>query len=303
LPIIEAKGLFGGKRLRKCSDGARLRWPHYFLASNGFARFKLDPEDMLARAFPEMRTAVSIDTFWSDMSEYRDNFLLFVWEAGGVWGQWDCPERCLNKYKTRGDKESPTPDAGAFEAWRLDYQRLGEIPESFRKFPKISPNSPLGIGVVVVVESSGAEGSVVEKTAPPPPKELTLEDWNKPDLSEVAKRLANDLVRDHWCISDLGLVEANLWTILAGATDLSSAASGILDRHVRWRTAVEESKRLAKLPAPIARKACQYWLKDGWHSRDPDFATVVTARPLSTAEARFERLKAEAEKEKHGPTA
>lgn len=302
MPIIEAKGLFGGKRLRKCSDGARLRWPHYFLASNGFARFKLDPEDMLARAFPEMRSAVAVETFWSDMAEYRDNFLLFVWEVGGLWGQWDCPERCLNKYKTRADRESPSPDSGEFETWRLEYQRLGSIPESFSKLGKISPNSPSVVGVVVgvVVERSG-----VEKTAPAPPKELTLEDWNKPDLHEVAKQLANDLVRNHWCISDLGAVEAELWTILAGATDLSSAASGILDRHVRWRTAVEESKRHAKLPAPIARKACQYWLKDGWYLREPDFALPVATKSPTTAEARFERLKAEAEKEKrsNGPTA
>lgn len=275
MPIIEAKGLFGGKRLRKCPDGARLRWPHYFLASNGFARFKLDPEDMLARAFPEMRAAVSVDTFWLDMAEYRDNFLLFVWEAGGLWGQWDCPERCLNKYKTRADRESPTPDSGEFETWRLEYQRLGSIPESFSKFRKFPPNSPLGIGVVVgigvVEECSGVE----KKNTPPTPPiaPLTAAEWAQPDIHEVAARLARELAALHWCPSEIPQAEAVMIRELVKAVDVLAWETATRISHGLWREAVAAARLDGSLPNSIANKRLAYWIGDGLYAQKPQFGS------------------------------
>lgn len=283
MPIIEAKGLFGGKRLRKCSDGVRLRWPHYFLASNGFARFKLDPEDMLARAFPEMRAAVSIETFWLDMAEYRDNFLLFVWEAGGLWGQWDCPERCLSKYKTRADRESPTPDAGEFEKWRLDYQRLGSIPESFSKLRKFSPNSPLGIGVVVGIGVVEECSGVVKKPTPPTPSiaPLTAAEWAQPDIHEVAARLARELAALHWCPSEIPQAEAVMIRELVKAVDGVLAWETATRRdHVLWREAVAEARLDGSLPQSIANKRLAYWISDGFYLQKPKFGPKA-GKPLA----------------------
>jgi hypothetical protein len=38
--IIDPEGLFGGDRLRRCSNVAQLHWPRLFLGSDGFARLE-----------------------------------------------------------------------------------------------------------------------------------------------------------------------------------------------------------------------------------------------------------------------
>jgi hypothetical protein len=51
MAIINADGLFGGDRLAMCSDKARLYWPYFFLASNGYGRLELNYPKIMNRAF------------------------------------------------------------------------------------------------------------------------------------------------------------------------------------------------------------------------------------------------------------
>ncbi len=243
MPIIDPAGLFSGKRLRRCSDGARVRWPYYFVASNGFARLELDPETVLAEAFLDFKEPVSIDLFWLDMEEYRNNFLLFSYEDhhGRVWGQWDCQPKWLNKYKTKADSESPAPLDSDLEEWRKQYQQLREVPLSFRKFSKVYPNLPLGEGVGVGV---GAGAGVVEAAAAPGKNPATesagtsgpcerRDETPCTDLDTLVRSLASDLAEAHAAFTpgSLAAAELNIKHVLSRAADPEAVATAIRASH------------------------------------------------------------------------
>jgi hypothetical protein len=42
MAIIDPEGLFGGDRLRRCSNAAQLHWRRLLLASDGFARLEIN---------------------------------------------------------------------------------------------------------------------------------------------------------------------------------------------------------------------------------------------------------------------
>ena len=44
MAIIDREGLFGGDRLRRCSNAAQLHWPRLFLAADGFARLEIQTD-------------------------------------------------------------------------------------------------------------------------------------------------------------------------------------------------------------------------------------------------------------------
>lgn len=283
MPIIDPSGLFTGKRLRRCSDGARLRWAYYFLASNGFARFELDP-DTVRTVFVDFKTPVSTETFWSDMQEYRDNFLLFVYQDrhGRFWGQWDCRAKWLSKYKTKADQESPEPPAEAFQQWITQYQQVSEVPESFQKFSKISENSPLGIGIGKGI-GVGVGGGVAAKKPPQAPVPLTLTEWGKPDADELAQRLASELVPLHWFPSDERLSMTHLRFELATAVNPDSAAMAIRSSHERWRSQVDQARLSSSLPKKVANKALEWWVKDRLYTQEPRFGATRIEQAASSS--------------------
>jgi hypothetical protein len=74
------------------------------------------------------------------VAEYAAAFLLFVFEFDGkTWGQWDCPDRLLPRYKSSADKRSPEPPEPAFYEWRSRYRSEGKaFPRSCESFLKSS---------------------------------------------------------------------------------------------------------------------------------------------------------------------
>lgn len=274
MPIIDPAGLFGGKRLRRCSDQARLRWPYYFLASNGYARLELDPETVLTEAFLDFKQPVSVDTFWADMEDYRDNFLLFTYDddLGRVWGQWDCQVKWLSKYKTKADTESPAPPEAEFQKWRKEYQQLRDVPETFRNFRKINPNSPLGNGVGEGVGVGVGGGVVATQPQTPPP--LTAEEWLQPDPDQVAQQIASECIPNHWFPSDHRMSATNLRLELVTAANLDAHVAAIRKNHERWCIQVDQARQTGSLPRSIAHKAFEWWIKDRLYLQEPKFGAT-----------------------------
>jgi hypothetical protein len=138
--IIDPDGLFGGDRLRRCSNIAQLHWPRLFLASDGFARLELNYAKIVGRAYPTFKPIPTEMEMQAWLKEYVDTRLLFVFEAGGqLWGQWDTRKEFLPRYKTAADRRSPIPPESAFAEWKRKYREenkafpkyFGEVPESF----------------------------------------------------------------------------------------------------------------------------------------------------------------------------
>ena len=118
--LIFAEGLFGGNRLRRCSNASRLHWPYLFLLSNSYARLELDYERIISTAycgFDPLPTEVELE---SATHEYSQCGLLFVYTSpsGAKWGQWYVPfPSAFPRYKTQADRKSPAPSAKEFMAW------------------------------------------------------------------------------------------------------------------------------------------------------------------------------------------
>lgn len=172
MAIIDPDGLFNGERLKRCSIMARLYWPYFWLASNGFGRLEISYHRIVGRAFSTFEPPPSEGSVMSYLKEYADAHLLFIYECDGqLWGQWDAKENTLNKYKTASDRRSPAPPQKDWDEWVALYRSenkpsaitravffklSGELPETIselsgnisEKFPQ---NSPLGVGVGVGV--------------------------------------------------------------------------------------------------------------------------------------------------------
>ena len=152
MALIDPEGLFGGDRLRACSDRARLLWPYLYLASNGFGRLELNYHRIIARCFSDFRRIPSEAELKKVLDEYQLNCLLFVYEAAGqVWGAWDTPTKNLPDYKTAADRRSPEPPEPEFSNWKRSYraQKKPFAKLSLNASEKLSENFPLGIGVGV----------------------------------------------------------------------------------------------------------------------------------------------------------
>lgn len=150
MAIIDPDGLFGGDRLRGCSDLARLLWPYLYLASNGYGRLELNRHRIVARCFSDFGQPPSEPQLIDVLEEYQRNRLLFVYEVGGqLWGAWDTPSKSLPDYKTARDRKSPAPPEPEFSQWRKAYRDqktpLAKLcPNISQKF---SENFPLGVGI------------------------------------------------------------------------------------------------------------------------------------------------------------
>lgn len=150
MALIDSDGLFNGDRLRRCSDRARLLWPYFYLASNGFARLEINYHRIISRCFATFKKPPSESEIGACLQEYESHSLLFTYSvAGQVWGQWDSKLENLPRYKTATDRRSPAPPEPAFSEWKKAYQ------SEKGAFPKlrvnVSERFQLGIGVGVGV--------------------------------------------------------------------------------------------------------------------------------------------------------
>lgn len=122
MSVIDAAGLFGGDRFDLVSDEARLYWPHFWCASNTAGRIELNYRKLCASAFGRWKKRPTEEKFWSIIAEYRDGYLLFVYEVeGGIWGAWDTSEKFLPRHKHAADLRSPAPAVRDFLEWKNEY--------------------------------------------------------------------------------------------------------------------------------------------------------------------------------------
>lgn len=123
MAIIDSAGLFLGDRLGWCSDAAQLHWPRLYSAANNFARLELNYRKILSKAYANFRTPPAEQEFWAMIREYKDNFLLLVYQTddGVLWGQWQTNERYLLGHKNADDRRSPAPPLDAQDAYRNAY--------------------------------------------------------------------------------------------------------------------------------------------------------------------------------------
>lgn len=123
MAIIDSAGLFLGDRLGWCSDAAQLHWPRLYSAANNFARLELNYRKILSKAYANFRMPPAEQEFWAMIREYKDNFLLLVYQTddGVLWGQWQTNERYLLGHKNADDRRSPAPPLDAQDAYRNAY--------------------------------------------------------------------------------------------------------------------------------------------------------------------------------------
>jgi hypothetical protein len=154
MPIINPSGLFSGQRLRRCSDGARLYWPYFFLASDGFARIEIDYHALIARVFVGFQNVPSEEEFSGLIREYWHAYLLFVYQVEGVlWGQWDTNDKYLPRHKSRADQKSPKPPQAAYDEWLAarksqETNGLRRLSEILQKTSALFGNLPKPLGGV-----------------------------------------------------------------------------------------------------------------------------------------------------------
>jgi hypothetical protein len=177
MAIIDAPGLFSGDRLARCSDEAKLYWPYFYIASNGYGRLELDADKLRSKVFSAFRTPPSEEQILQFFKEYHNNYLAFLYVADGqLWAQWDTPAKYLPRYKTAADRDSPAPPPAEFAQWlkqRVDLKSastatvtamFGKLPKVSEDFRKFRAGVGVGVGVGVGEGKGGGEG---EETAAP----------------------------------------------------------------------------------------------------------------------------------------
>lgn len=177
MALIDPDGLYNGRRLRKCSDRARLYWPYFFLAANGLGRIEIDPDYLIRTCFPGFEQPPSEEEVWEYFREYRDQHLIFLYGVGDqVWGQWHCKAGSLPTYTTKRDRESPSPPGKEYSAWIASYsaepkaipKNLGNLPKVEKKLGKFSLG--VGVGVGVGKAEAAASNSKTSENSGKPPK-------------------------------------------------------------------------------------------------------------------------------------
>jgi hypothetical protein len=121
---INLVGLINGKRLRACSNQARLLWPYLYLRSNALGRLELDPDRLSMELFSSFDPPISPGTIEEALAEYAHTHLLFVYSHDGqLWGVWDTPDKYLPRYRTQARRESPVPPQPEFSNWLAEYRQ------------------------------------------------------------------------------------------------------------------------------------------------------------------------------------
>ena len=188
MAIIDPDGLFGGDRLRRCSNEAQLHWPRLFLASDGYARIEINYARIVGRAYSTFNPIPTKAELHAFIREYAENYLLFLYEVDGqVWGQWDTRPELLPRYKTAADRRSPQPPEHPFLEWKKRYREenkafpkcFGNISESFLHGVGVGRGVGVGIGVEKSVCASPAGDArvlVTESQTQPAKKPARLAD-------------------------------------------------------------------------------------------------------------------------------
>ncbi len=140
--VIDPDGLFGGDRLRHCSNVTQLHWPRFFLASDGFGRLEVNYARIVGRAYATFNPIPSETEVGTWLHEYAAKWLLFLYAVDSmVWGQWDTRPEFLPRYKTAADRRSPPPPEKQFSDWKNSYrqQERRQLVDS-KSFPKFFGN-------------------------------------------------------------------------------------------------------------------------------------------------------------------
>lgn len=122
MAIIDSDGLFNGERLAALSDRARLFWPWFYSAANGYARLELNLKAIRSRCFSAWSSPPTEADIELMLAEYINSHLMFIYEVNGrQWAQFDTPAKFLPRHLTKKDKESPHPPPGAREEFQKSY--------------------------------------------------------------------------------------------------------------------------------------------------------------------------------------
>jgi hypothetical protein len=176
MAIIDPEGLFGGDRLAALSDKARLFWPWLYSATNGYARFELNPRAIIRRCFSAFSEPMTEEQLLIILTEYAENFLLFVYECDGQqWIQFDTPSKLLPRHKTKKDEASPNPTPAArkvFDDGYLSWKRaksshLHHARENLELFRGDARGIGIGVGIGIGI-GEGNDNGIVSDPIPPP---------------------------------------------------------------------------------------------------------------------------------------
>jgi hypothetical protein len=208
--LIDPEGLFNGDRFRLVSDEARLYWPYLWCASNSYGRLELNYQKVRAEVFGHFHNPPTEVQFLGWVREYHQAFLLFVYEVNGqLWGQWECPQFSLPRYKSAKDRRSPSPDGGNLRKWLTSYEELKKREleaklsvlndcENLRKVSqtceKFRPG--VGVGVGVGLNTSANAPAFAEPQSPSPAAEQT-NIAPEPEQFELAPAPAKKSKHDH----------------------------------------------------------------------------------------------------------
>jgi hypothetical protein len=289
MPVIEPDGMFNGDRIAKLSDRARLLWPWLFLASNGYGRIEINHRRLRSRVFSSFENPPTEDDLMACVREYYDAYLLFLYVVRGqIWGQWDTPNKCLPKYKTAADQQSPSPPPKAFEAWRKKYSEAKEkqVPDVSTEiseiFQKNSEKFPLvdvvvdvvGVGDVVVDVGDGAQPTDAD-AADDKQQQPDTPEWSEPDVSQIAASLVDDLLPKHPQRCSRAYAVAAVERELAAAGPTTQAQADAMrashSRFVPWWQAERRRNPRSYIP-PLDR-----WIADGDYRSPPDESVLATA--------------------------
>jgi hypothetical protein len=108
--------------MAELSDEARLYWPFLYAGSNGYGRFLLNYEKIIARCFPQFKEKPSQEAISRCLKEYKRSHLLFIYTAGAQkWAAWDSAAQ--QQHYSEEDRSSPRPPEPAFAEWIAIYRR------------------------------------------------------------------------------------------------------------------------------------------------------------------------------------
>jgi hypothetical protein len=304
MSIIDPDGLFNGDRFRKCSNAARLYWPYFYLASNGYGRLEINYHRLVTGAFGTFDPKPSEAELLRYIAEYHAAHLLFLYKhQGQLWGAWDSPKQLLSKYQNAADKRSPAPPEAEFEAWKNSYKQEKEqvtenassssqvVTNLFAEFSASSPrnsdeisakvprNSPFGEGIGEGIGGGTGEGGGLPPAEPPQVTQAgTVEGLHEMEYG-----------RSFW--EQMGLPASNTLIHIA-ATSIAAHAKA---HGISKAEAFDEISHLARDDHAVGQKVDRFWFEDGKYG--PNRGKGISRngqreQPLSATQARQQRNRA-----------
>lgn len=237
MAIIDPAGLFGGDRLRRCSNQAQLHWPRFYLASDGFGRLEINYAKIVGRAYSTFNPIPDQEEIYGYIREYSDRYLLFIYEGNGQqWGQWDTRPEFLPRYKTSQDRRSPIPDVRQFQEWKSRYVvDCSSFPKCFGNFSPRVETFPSGVGVGGGV---GIGVGVGENHTQKPPRVLISDSKPSGRFEEFWARYPRKVGREKsahaWCFCVTAENEAQVFAALDRYLDSAEVSRGVVMSAEKW---------------------------------------------------------------------